>query len=229
MIQMDFTTTAMTRPEILETTLESFSKNLEDINLKDCRLVINIDPLPPGIKRKYVINVAEKYFKKVEYNLPTVANFTAAVNWIWKTANTEYIFHLEDDWELLEPVSMNTIIEYFRRNRKLLQVILRAYRYNYATCALSPSIIHKKMYSAIGGNLNPVINPEAQLRGKRFGIHMPIRERGKASPAGKIIVYPENRKGVILKDLGRSWINRTKYKKTGEGKKARFITWETRK
>jgi len=49
-IIMDFTTTAMVRPHILDRTLGSFSKNLQDVNLKECRLVINIDPLPP-IKR----------------------------------------------------------------------------------------------------------------------------------------------------------------------------------
>ena len=60
MINMDFTTTAVARPKILNQTLSSFSENLKGINLKDCRLIINIDPLPPNIKRKAVINISLK-------------------------------------------------------------------------------------------------------------------------------------------------------------------------
>ena len=224
-LTMDFTTTAMSRPMILERTLTSFSKNLQGIDLKNCRLFINIDPLPPNIKRKEVIVVARKYFKEVHYNLPKVANFTAAVNWIWSNAKTEYIFHLEDDWELVRPVSVPLVLEYFEKNEHLLQVILRAYRYRYRTCALSPSIIHKKMYSAIGGNLNTQVNPEAQLRGKKFGIEMPTRNTGSKKA---IFVFPGKIRKIILRDIGRKWINKTRYKKGGGRKKARFLTWETK-
>ncbi len=221
---MDFTTTAMTRPMILDRTLTSFSKNLEGINLKSCRLFINIDPLPPEIKRKTVIEVAKKYFKEVHYNLPKVANFTAAVNWTWSGARTEYIFHLEDDWELIKPVSVPKLLNYFENNQ-LIQVILRAYRYRYKTCALSPSIIHRKMYSAVGGKLNIKVNPEAQLRGNRFGVKMP--SKGTIGHKKLIVTFPEKTRLVILRDIGRKWINKTIYKKGGGvRKKARFITWE---
>ena len=226
-LEIDFTTTAMSRPLIVDRTYSSFSKNLQGIDLKNCRLFINIDPLPPHMKRKEVIAVARKYFKEVHYNLPKVANFTAAVNWIWSNASSEFIFHLEDDWELVRPVSVSKLMNYFQKNDQLLQIILRAYRYRYRTCALSPSIIHRKMYSAVGGNLNIKVNPEAQLRGKKFGIKMP--SRGSISHKTLIVVYPEKIKRIILRDIGRKWINKTKYKKGGGArKKARFITWETK-
>lgn len=223
---MDFTTTAMARPHIIDRTFNSFSKNLAGINLKECRLLINIDPLPPEIKRKQVVSVAKKYFKEVHHNYPKKANFTAACNWIWANATTKYIFHLEDDWELVKRVSVPRLLDYFEKNEELLQVVLRAYKYRYKTCALSPSIIHRKMYSAVGGKLDTKINPEAQLRGKRFGIEMPTR-RGTLNKR-KLIVYPEAIKSVVLSDIGRRWINKTKYRKGGAGKKARFLTWETK-
>lgn len=229
MVKLDFTTTAVARPGILNQTLSSFSTNLKGINMKDCKLVINIDPLPSDTKRKNVIKVAEKYFGDVLYNLPEQANFTAAYNWVWKNAETEYIFNLEDDWKLKSPVDVPLIIDYFKKNKTLLQVLLRAYRYHYRTCALSPSIIHRRMYSAVGGNLNTDINPEAQLRGEKFGIKMPTRGgKNRVSSKGLIRVYPKKVKAVILQDLGRSWINKTKFKKSGDGKKARFTTWETK-
>ena len=227
-IIMDFTTTAVVRPQILDRTLGSFSKNLKDINLKECRLVINIDPLPPN-RRKHVIQVARKYFGEVKYNLPKQANFTAAYNWIWSNAKTEYIFNLEDDWELIKPISIKKILYFFEKNNKLLQVIIRAYKYTYTTCALSPSVLHRRFYSAVGGNLKIDINPEIQLRGNKFGIQMPSRSSKTISHKGSIIVYPEYIKSVVLRDIGRQWIRKSKYRKTGSGRKGRFITWETKK
>lgn len=223
-VTMDFTTTAMARPMIVDRTFASFSKNLQDIDLKECRLFINIDPLPSGVKRKKVIAVAKKYFKEVHYNLPKKANFTAAVNWIWSNAESEFIFNLEDDWELIRPVSVPHLLTYFEKRENLFQVILRAYRYRYRTCVLSPSITHRRLYSAVGGNLNTTINPEAQLRGERFGIKMPTSGGKGKKP---LIIYPKNSRTVILRDIGRKWIRKTKYKKGGGArKKARFITWE---
>jgi hypothetical protein len=225
MLSMDFTTTAVARHGIFNQTLSSFSKNLKGINLKDCRLVINVDPLPPNRKRRDVIKVAKKYFRQVKYNLPNKPNFTAAYNWVWENANTEYIFNLEDDWLLTAEVDVPALLKYFEKNDKLLQILLRAYNYHYRTCALSPSIIHRRLYSAVGGNMNVKINPEAQLRGERFGIKMPTRGKG-VSRKGLIRVYPKKLKAVILKDLGRQWIKKTNLRKSGGGKKARFITWE---
>jgi hypothetical protein len=224
MVKMDFTTTAVARPGVLDQTLSSFSKNLKGLNMKECRMVINIDPLPSNKNRDRVIKVAEKHFGDVLYRLPDKANFTAAYNWIWKNAETKYIFNLEDDWQLSKEIDVPFLMDYFHKNKKLLQVILRAYRYHYRTCALSPSIIHKRMYSAVGGNLDNNINPEAQLRGERFGIRMP--HRGKIGSHGLIRVYPKKLKTIIVHDLGRRWIRKTKFKKSGGGKKARFITWE---
>jgi len=175
-----------------------------------------------------LIKIAKKYFGEVKYNLPDVANFAAAVNWTWKNAETDYIFHLEDDWQLIQKVPINTLLLEFDKNPNLLQIILRAYRYNYVTCALSPSIIHRRMYSAIGGNLKEDLNPEAQLRGERHGIVMPSRGRKGFPHRGKIMVYPGKNRKIILKDLGRAWIRKTKYIKNGGGKKARFLTWDTK-
>lgn len=229
MIKMDFTTTAMSRPRVLEATLKSFTQKLKGVDFENSRLIINIDPLPPNIKRKETIAVAKSFFKNVEYNLPKTPNFTAAVNWTWSRAKTEYIFHLEDDWELLRPVPVEKLIKKFDEIPGLLQIILRAYRYAYKTCALSPSIIHSRMYRKIAGRLNEEINPEAQLRGERFGLIMPRRGKASFTSRGRIIVHPAKPRQVILKDLGRAWINKTRYKKSGGGKKARFLTWETKK
>jgi len=222
-MNLDITTPAMARPDIVNRTLESFSKNLKGIDFKKCRLIINVDPLPENVKRKEVIKVANKYFGEVIYNFPEKANFSAACNWIWSQATSTCILHLEDDWILKEPVNIKEILRYFEEHKNLQVVQLRAYRFKYDKIALSPCIMHKKLYSAIAGNLKEDINPEVQVRGEKFGIVMPYPS-GNVSHKGKIITYPKGHK-IILKDIGREWINKTQYRKQ-KVKKARFVTWE---
>lgn len=228
MIKLDFTTTAMARPEIVNETYSSFSKNLEGINLKDCRLFINIDPLPKDVDREKVTEVAKKYFKEVYPNYPDKPNYTAAYNWIWTKAESEFIFNLEDDWELLRETSVQKLLTYFEKYPDLMEVALRAYPYKYKACPTSPSIIHKRYYKSVAGKLDETINPEIQLRGRKFGIDMPS-PRFKITWKGKIIAYPEqeNEQSIILKDLGRSWLKKSGFKRPNM--KKGFTTWELKK
>lgn len=224
-MNMDFTTTAMARPDIVDLTYYSFSKNLKGINLKECRLFINIDPLPREINREEVTEVARKYFKEVYPNYPKNPNYTTAYNWIWSNATSEFIFNLEDDWELLREVSIPELLKYFDKYPSLMEVALRAYSYKYRACPTSPSIMHKRYYKAVAGKLDEKINPEVQLRGKKFGIDMPA-PRFKISWQGKVIAYPEqeNEESIILKDIGRDWLDNTKFKRPKD--KIGFTTWE---
>jgi len=221
MIIMDFTTTAMARPDIVDQTYASFSENLDGIDLKQCGLFINVDPIPSDVDRMEVIKVAKKYFGEVHYNFPNRPNYTRAYNWIWSNARTKYIFNLEDDWGLLEEVSVPYLLEYFGEYPDLMEVALRAYTYSYKACPTSPSIMHERYYKAVAGKLDEKFNPECQLRGKNFGIEMPARSLG-VSPKGKIIAYPDKR--VILKDLGRNWLERSKFAKPNVSKKY-FTSW----
>lgn len=225
-IIMDFTTPAMARPDILDRTYSSFSKNLKGIDLKECRLFINIDPLPADVNRTKVAAVAKKYFKEVHANYPDKANFTAACNWLWSNAETEYIFHIEDDWQLIKEVSVKRMLNYFKQHSELMEVCLRAYRYKYITCPLSPNIMHKRYYKAVAGKLDENANPEVQLRGKKFGIEMPAPALGVACK-GKIIACPEKQGNVVIEDIGRRWLKKSKFKKPK--KKGGFISWETKK
>jgi hypothetical protein len=220
-MNIDFTTTAMARPEILEQTYQSFSENLRGLDLNKCRLFINIDPLPEGVNRNGCIVVAKKYFKEVVVNLPEEPNYTAAYNWLWSSAESEFIFNLEDDWRLAVEVRWSDLIAYFKKYPQLLSVALRAYRYDYKSCPTSPSVMHRRFYGAVGGNLDETINPESQLRGANFGIEMPAKVFG-IPPKGKVVAHPHS--GVILEDLGRDWIKQSDYR-IPPVKKNRFVRW----
>ncbi len=217
---MDFTTTAMARPDIVYETYYSFNKNLKDIDLKKCRLFINIDPLPEDVNREDVVKVCSEFFGEVIHRMPDKPNYTAAYNWLWRSAKTNIIFNLEDDWELLEQIPVYRLIEFFDFYPNLFEVALRAYPYKYDKCPTSPSFMHRRFYGAVGGKLNENINPETQLRGKNFGIEMPGLE---VPNNDKLVAYPKDR--IIVKDIGRKWLNNSNYKKPN-CKKCHFTAWE---
>lgn len=105
---IDLLIVATRRPEILERTLNSFTRNL--FRNFPVRIIINIDPVGPGSSMD-VLKVAESYFKVKRVNFPVVAGFPAAFKWVWEQADADICFWLEDDWELVRPISLTDMIE----------------------------------------------------------------------------------------------------------------------
>ena len=219
MSNISFTTTATNRIEIIEKTFQSFSSRIIDLDFKTCKLYINIDPLPIADGRHEVVEMSKKYFGEIVANTPEKANFTRAVNWLWSTCVSDYAFHLDDDWVLLEDFRVRPLIKELDNNPKLLQCILRAYPREYAKACLSPSIIKKKLYSEIGGKLDEKINPEIQLRDAKI-------TKYKINGAN-VKAFPETMKKVIVKDIGRQWIKGIGFQKPKV--KGHFNKWEKRK
>ncbi len=217
---IDFTTTACIRPEILRKTYESFNENLKDIDLKKCRLIINIDPLPKFDKEKIdeMEEICNSFFGKVLMNVPDEPNFTKAINWCWSNADTDFIFHLEDDWFLMDPIFSHEYEDKISK-KHTYQVVLKAYERVYTKFCLSPSFITKKVYASVAGNLDESINPEIQFRGKKFDLRFPCPEN-KIPNDDKILAVREQ---VVLLDLGRDWIRNTGFKKPSQ--KYRFNKW----
>jgi len=209
-MDISFCTTAMTRPDVLKKTYLSFSQNIKGIALEGLKLYINIDPLPDPDAALSVIKTAKLFFGEVVANTPSEPNFTKAVDWCWTNANTDYIFHLEDDWVLNRPVNIQDMMSFFK-NEKVKQVALRAYGYRYKKMCLSPSIICKTLYKRFAGNFDYSLNPEVQLR------KPDINKR-------TIVCIP---KQIVLKDIGRKWLKHSKYKRTGM--KAKFTKWVRKK
>jgi len=233
---IEFTTTATIRPEIHEKTYSSFHKNLKGINFHTSILYLNIDPMPVD-KTDYIedcIKVAEKYFGTVVPHIPSMPNYSNAYNWVWSQCKGDYIFNLEDDWELLKEININELLWYFKNNKHLYQVVLRAYSYIYPSCCTSPGVYSKRFYKAIAGKLFANKNPENQIhhRGKDFGLDFPFK-RNKVNPLDRVIAHPFPDKDVryvneeiwlMVKDLGREWMEGSGYKLPD--KKVGFTTWQ---
>jgi hypothetical protein len=157
-------------------------------------------------RRDGVQAVAEEFFGTVVVNRPAVGNFAAAVDWCWTTADTDYLFHLEDDWILTQQVDIKDVL---KRIAGMRQVVLRAYPRKYSKMALSPSLIAKDTYKMYAGSLNYKHNPEVQLRGKN------------APNSKQIVTY--GRTGIV-KDIGRPW---SKHQPVWHNarRKSSFVSW----
>lgn len=204
-MSISFCTTAMARPKVLDRTLNSFTSRLKGLDFNEITYYINIEPLPDPSMREAVIEVAQKYFPTVVANLPEEANFTKAVYWCWNSVETDFLFHLEDDWELTCDVDMGKMLDRFS-DKDVQQVVFRAYKYAYDKMCLSPSIIRTDFAQRFNFNFNK--NPEVQLRTDFV--------------ESKNVCVPH--KKIVVEDIGRKWIKKTDFKKPDH--KSSFTSWE---
>lgn len=219
-MNLSFTMTATLRPDILDQTIFSFVKHLKDIELSECEIFANIDPVPRNMidKKQATADVLSRYFKKVHLNTPENANFASAVKWAWSTASSPFIFHLEDDWVLTEDVMIEKLLDMMSQNKSLYQIRLCKFLKKSATkkYGLSPCLIRHNFYSVVGREMNTSVNPEWQLR--------EAEKWGLLSPKYEVTVceYPKGR--IIIKDIGRRW--RVKNHMSKHETCSEFLEWK---
>lgn len=199
-----FTTTAMPRPELLEKTYSSFRDRIKWLDFKSIPLFLNIDKFPYSTDYKEqdanidrVKEIASSYFSNVVVNIG-FSCFPQAVKWIFSQANTEYVFNLEDDWELLCDIP-SRVTEFFD-NPDVLQVGFRAWKRSDPRFVLSPSIIKTSFCNFAASKMHTAKNPEEQ-----------IRNLNPYNPSKSFVYWPFEDDKVILRDLGRSWIKTSCY------------------
>lgn len=211
MCQVDYTTTATCRPELLQRTLESFRELLRGNRFELSTLYLNIDPVPQPDLVIGEIRVAEQFFGRVVVNSPEEACFPAAVKWCWSQPTTEFFFHLEDDWTMARPFQLEEMIDLLRRRGDLSCVNLRAYPgpLRDERICLCPGLLRTADAKILASRLTTTANPEKQLR--------PVTEvnpeGGKQYPFIGIQV-PQGT--PILHDIGRAWLRRSGWKKERE-------------
>lgn len=218
-----FTTTATIRPELIDATYASFASNLTGVNLKSCELIINVDPMPSAklINRHSVVEVAQKYFGKVTYNFPEIANFPNALKWVWSNVKTEYVFNLEDDWRLTTTVDVTNLIAILKKNTNCMGISLNAYLFgsNPFRIRLSPGLFRGNWVKEASAYLAPNSCPEKQLRSK-----LP------ANLNKPMLNYPEYKNPklgkIIVADTGRSWREKRGLIKNSQNSNVGFTTWK---
>jgi len=119
---IDICMTATLRPEIVRRTLESLSSHVywQD----DWFLILNIDPIGED---KYTVNqieeIARASFKgPVICKKALVPSRNRAIRWVLGSISSEasYVFYLEDDWEFIEFIALQHMVEELDRGFDML-------------------------------------------------------------------------------------------------------------
>ena len=222
--EISFTILATPRPDLLYQTLSSFKENLKDIDISKCNCNIFVDKFINNIGPKPVecILVADKFFGSInsEVNESNFPSFPKGVKWLFEQNHSKYNFHLEDDWELLTPVSIKTLVESFDKKstketfgiyHKVSQVSLRAWpkKIENELFCLSPALHVGTTLNALSTVIKKNDNPEQSIR-KHIRENMP----------NYFNYFPHDE--VILKDTGREWMKINKYTKSNN---KNFVRW----
>jgi hypothetical protein len=227
-MNLDFTTTAVCRPKLLRRTYKSFNRKMLDVDFKKSTLYLNVDPVPYNKDPMDVVNVAKEFFGEVIYNIPEKANFSNALRWCWSQTKGKMLFHLEDDWKMMKKFEISDILNYLSINRgpkagrihgtagaEVIGVSLRVYGFKDFRICLTPSLFDAEWARNVCKKISPQHNPEQK-----------IREVCKS----QFCSYHYPRKNIyarLVQDTGRTWLEKTIYKKNGHPN--RWFEWELKK
>jgi hypothetical protein len=228
---LDITTTAIIRPDILDKTLTSFRKNL--LYGDDYRIILNVDPVGYAVSPNEVLYVYKNHFPNSEiiHNFPETPNFPKAFKWVWSQVKSEYSFHLEDDWLLLNPIDINEMLKVFPLFPTLAQLRFMVgkikSRVVYEACKWNGNFYHilpgHERAHGFGGQpgllrgsyvrqmakyLNETEDPEKQLKNVDFTPHVTDYIYGLFSSKVEIDKTGPIERAVPtadIKDIGRQW------------------------
>ncbi|MBU2052598.1 hypothetical protein KKH13_05315 [Patescibacteria group bacterium] len=238
---LDLLICATRRAEILELTLRSFKSRL--FGAHPLNAMINVDPVGPDADSRSVIRTAKKYFDPSFCRCPNHPGFPAAFKALWMESAAPYVFWLEDDWELLENVNLQDMVNIMENFPDLAVLrlpwkptgkdFMKNWRYffpwngRYFECPANlrrevgfcghPSLIRGEFVRACAPHIDTTRNPEKQF-------HHGPGEIMKQIDRWRFGVYGMPNKGPFIRDIGRSWILNTGWRKAGN--KAHFTHWE---
>ena len=241
--KIDITMTATLRPEIIERTLSTFKQNL--FKNHPCRLIINIDPVGLDVKPMEIVDLCGRYFREITFNIAQQPSFPKAFIWTWQQVETDYLFHLEDDWCLLREVDLQKMLDLMEKHKDLATLRLSAKPSNKDNCKSwnkflpwngeffecpenlirtigmsgHPSLIRGRFVKRTIVHLDDRSNPEKQFH--HFG-HMPIMQEVFKWRYGLFMGREEPKQ---IQDIGQRWLIDTDFRKNGPNK-AFFTVWE---
>jgi hypothetical protein len=223
---LDITTTATIRPNLFYQTLKSFTDRLF-VHQKEYRLILNVDPVGEDVDPMEMVKVGKQFFDNVVYNIPDEPNFAQACKWCWENTETDFVFHLEDDWTLSRKIFISNMLSVITKNKNMMLLRLPKLNLEYIhpiyekqnfikqhKLMLNPGIFRGDFIRDIASKMNIVDNPEKQLR------------RVFKLPSYQLAgVYCGIGAGEYIKHHGREWQKHSRYKKK---KGSNFIIWEKR-
>lgn len=240
---IDVTITATRRPTLLHQTLTSFYEPF--FKRAKVRGIINVDPVGEEIDSRRVVDVCHEFFEEVVWNCPKEASFPKAFKWCWSQATGDFVFNLEDDWELKRPFPVDYIVILFKKYQDLVSVRLPAFPAGKESMKCwnrffpwngefyevprdhviglgfcgHPSFLRGEFVKKVAPMLEEHINPEKQFHHHNQGI---VDEVSK----WRFGIFGEPNDPPtppLVEDIGRRWMVENGWRK--EGNKAYFTTW----
>ena len=245
MIKVDFTMTAVLRPKLLIGTLQAIKKYImkKQSNI-DFRLIINIDPIGVAIDPMRVVEVAQNNFKNVIYNIPDKPSFPKAVKWAWSQSTAPYVFHWEDDINILRRIDISNMInildkykdlsslrlyKYATPKQKVLRTFACRWIYNedgfYKAVdwkkqfGLNPILIKQEFVSEAVSRMIDTVNPEKQFRFSQSYM-VPLIKKWRCG-----LYTKPGQARLVDGRKGQHWKNAMKLQKPRKGT---FLNWVKR-
>jgi hypothetical protein len=242
MEKIDITMTATLRFQIVEQTLVSIIDKIVQGQNDRYRLIINIDNAGENIKQKEIVKIAEKYFNNIIFNCPEMPSFPKAVKWVWGQATANYIFHIEDDWNITRKIDVDDMISILNKYDKLSSLRLSKYRtpnkdvveHAWVGCwdyikedgfylcrnwenvlSLNPNMFKRRFIEEAIPKMVSDVDPEKQFRDTQKYMRDVIKN-------WKYGIYSKPGDPPSIIDCGKVWRSTYRLKK---GKQF-FITWE---
>ena len=238
---------ATKRMDVLYKTISSMMEKL--LWRSECDAIVNVDPIG------YESDTPLKVIKLVEHFIPVVfsrealePHFGTAFYALWNMAadrfrEYDYVFHLEDDWELLQDIDIRDMAKILESEKDLALLRLPQFRSTatdmknwdkfypwngkYFECPDElrqgvgfcghPSLIKMDYVLRCAPHIISEVNPEKQFHGGNG----PLLDEVMKWRYG---VYSKPNHPNYIKDLGREWMVKNKFKKVGS--KAFFTEWE---
>jgi len=231
MIKLDITLVCGRRPDLLSQTLAALRDKVL-CNFQVGTIYANIDPFCGNIEDgDKCEDMLYQSFPLVKVTRPETASFGAAVKYLWQQPQTDFFLHMEDDWDILYPISPEDIVPRFKNNVVQVQLASRdklylpktysfkaSWRKTFGLKVLkkihtdrplfgtSPSFIRTDFANACADRMDPGKDPEKQL-------YAPGTELGDFTRdfLNHPLQAPDRK--AIVRDLGRDWLIKKGVKK----------------
>ena len=238
---------ACQRLDIIYRTVSSMMEHL--LWRAESEMIVNVDPIG------HEADTATKILKILEQFIPVLhsrealqPHFGAAMHHLWGVASQvfpeyDYVFNLEDDWEMVYDVDIRDMVKILEEEPDLALLRLPQFRSTendmknwdkhfpwngkYFECPDDikrglgycghPSLIKMEYVKACAPHMDPTNNPEKQFHGG----NQPLLDEVMKWRYG---VFSQPNHPNYIQDLGRDWMVKNKFKKAGS--KAFFTEWE---
>jgi hypothetical protein len=223
---IEVTIVAVRRPALLNRTLESFQQRLFRY-FEISRALINIDPLwGDQADADECVRLLHQYFPNAVVFTPEIPNFSAAVKRVWLATKSDFIFHLEDDWDLTETITPVILkhfddpsigqvslmckeknwdrarrgdFHYVKRHVALFGPIKTPWRKKVSAFTTAPAFTRGDFARSWAALMDEELDPEKQAY---MGFNPPLE---KFVQPFRNYLYPGKTNDVTVIDTGREW------------------------